>query len=121
MAITGFRFIHFLVIFMLLFTFESQSSQAAVNSSSTVSRKGYIVFIDSTIIPNTRESHLHLLQTVLHGIEAEKCLYYDYYMLQGFAAVLSEIEAKDLTSVKGVLYIMPDESFDIDRDQTTLN
>ncbi|CAN0825884.1 hypothetical protein LINGRAPRIM_LOCUS2111 [Linum grandiflorum] len=116
MAITGFRFVHFLVVFMLLFTFGSESSQVAASSTSTVYRKSYIVFIDPAIIPNTRESHLHLLQTVLHGIEAEKCLNYDYYMMQGFSAVLSEVEAKNLTSVRGVLYVMPDGAVHLDRD-----
>ncbi|CAN1173887.1 Subtilisin-like protease SBT1.7 [Linum perenne] len=109
MVVTSPRLIVALALTILMSSFNFQC-QAIV-----VSRKGYIVFLDPTIVPsNTRFVDLSILKKVLQNIKPEDSLMYTYRnVIFGFAARLSELEAKKLASIKGVLSVMPDQELHI--------
>ncbi|CAI0443446.1 unnamed protein product [Linum tenue] len=106
------RFVPLVKTFIIIFI---STAITHGHTASITPRKVYLVFLDSQIIPSTKPAHLDLLKTVLQDIKPEESLVYDYRYTSGFAAKLSETEAKHLASIKGVVSVFPNQVYHLDR------
>ncbi|CAI0443387.1 unnamed protein product [Linum tenue] len=105
------RFVPLVTTFVIIFI---STAITHGHAASITPRKVYLVFLDSQIIPSTKPAHLDLLKTVLQDITPEESLVYDYHSTSGFAAKLSETEAKHLASIKGVVSVFPNQVAHLD-------
>ncbi|GLT93028.1 hypothetical protein SLE2022_108350 [Rubroshorea leprosula] len=99
------------ILSLILFTLlESQSYARTLQGS----RQVYIVLV-SCELNSTRSAYLYLLNKVLEDIKPEDALIYSYRAAAcGFAAKLTQKEAKKLQGVDGVLEVIRSMTYHLD-------